>query len=273
MSRRDRYRDLAEENLAIFRSGGYTTPDGEWHGLEPELSQSRQETILTEPGVAVSAGTYETEITLGDEDTLQGLASLQQAGMANPAVLNFASARTPGGGFLRGGAAQEESLCRATTLYHALASQEAYYARNKAAIDTRYADIGLYTPKVRQIRNAYEGLQPASDLFAVITVAAPNRRAAREQGEDHQIAKAFDRCLEERVALILQIAASQGHDGVLLGAWGCGVFGNDPDRVAKAFINSLNGRFSGTFRRVHFAVPSRFDQACFDAFSAITIGR
>ncbi|WP_300556869.1 TIGR02452 family protein [Maricaulis sp.] len=272
MNRRDRYRAVAEENLEIFRSGGYTTPDGEWCGLEPDLSLSRQETIIVEPDRAVPAGLYDTEITIGDEDTLQGLDSLQQAGVANPAVLNFASARTPGGGFLRGGTAQEESLCRATTLYHALETQEAYYARNKASIDTCYADIGLYTPKVRQIRDDHGSVQPASNLFSVITVAAPNRRAAREQGVERLKSDAFDRCLEDRVALILQIAASKGHDCVLLGAWGCGVFGNDPDRVARTFVRSLDGRFAGSFRRVHFAVPSRFDQACFDAFSSVIPG-
>ena len=269
MNRRDRYRAVAEENLAIFHSGGYTTPDGEWYGLEPDLSQSRQETFIVEPGSAVPAGLYDTEITIGDEDTLQGLDSLRQAGVANPAVLNFASARTPGGGFLRGGTAQEESLCRATTLYHALASQEAYYERNKVSSDARYADIGLYTPKVRQIRDEYGAVQPPSNLFSVVTVAAPNRRAAQEQGAQRSMGVAFDRCLEDRVALILQIAASEGHDCLLLGAWGCGVFGNDPDRVARTFVSALGGKFAGSFRRVHFAVPSRIDQACFDAFASV----
>jgi uncharacterized protein (TIGR02452 family) len=170
---------------------------------------------------------------------------------------------------VRGASAQEEYLCRATTLYWALVVQSEYYRRNADWPDPSYADLSLHTSGVQRIRDDYGHLQAPGPPFGVVTAAAPNRRAAREQGSGKSLSRRCDEALARRIDLILSAAYHAGHDGLVLGAWGCGVFGNDPRQVASLFKASLDGPFSGAFRQVHFAIPSRFDGACFSAFAAV----
>jgi uncharacterized protein (TIGR02452 family) len=60
--------------------------------------------------------------------------------------------------------------------------------------------------------------------------------------------------METRVAKVLAIAAIHGHEALVLGAWGCGVFGNDGGEIAELFRAALTGRFANTFSRTIFAV-------------------
>lgn len=271
MTSRDTYRAIAEQNLAAFKAGGFATPDGAWHSLQPRLSEAIQSTVVTT--APTDSGqiplSYSTGITIADAETLDGLDHLRDHGVLRPGILNFASARSPGGGFLRGGAAQEEYLCRSTTLYPVLAAQTDYYQRNSDWPDTRYADICLHSHNIQRIRDDYGHLQAPGSPFGVITAAAPNRRAAREKGLSDKLARDFDGALAMRIDLILHTACHVGHDGLVLGAWGCGVFGNDPITVAGMFQSALTGKYAGAFRHVVFAVPSRFDQVCFDAFASV----
>ena len=89
-------------------------------------------------------------------------------------------------------------------------------------------------------------------LCSFITCAAPNVTALREHGtlRTRTVTHAF----EERIDRILTIAAMHGHDAIVLGAWGCGVFGCDPDEVATLFDRAFAGRFRGVFSDVVFAV-------------------
>ena len=167
-------------------------------------------------------------------------------------VLNFASYKNPGGKFLEGSMAQEESLCHNSNLYNILSYFKDYYAYNRSHINrSLYEDRAIYSPEVIFFRKM-GGVHTFAD---VITCAAPNINAARrnhnvEFFENHQ-------ALYNRCKFVLDIAQMVGIDILILGAYGCGVFGQDPYQVARIFKDLLTSRYSKyTFDTVIFAIPS-----------------
>ena len=149
------------------------------------------------------------------------------------AVLNFASFKHPGGMFLKGSSAQEESLCMESTLFNVLNRQTQYYFINKKHYLNRalYADRAIYSPDIIFQRDGYNECK-----CDVITCAAPNKGAAMMKGvsaEENYIA------LSSRIRLILNICDYQFVDTIILGAFGCGVFKQDPYEVATIFKNEI----------------------------------
>lgn len=164
------------------------------------------------------------------------------------AVLDFASFTYPGGGYDRGTMAQEESLCAESFLYNVLKQFGGWYAENRRRnINCElYRDRVVVVPKVRFERDRFHSYAD------VIVASAPNARRAR--AEYHVDAKTLERSMRSRIRLVLGIADQLGHDKLLLGAFGCGVFGWDAGMVARMFREELA---SGThaFSQVTFAVP------------------
>ena len=187
----------------------------------------------------------ETAVSVVAADAVSAV--LQHAGTGKTAVLSFASYRNPGGGFLVGSMAQEEALCHESFLYNVLTEFRDYYDVN--ARDTNrglYRDTALYTPGVVFRRNA------ETAVCDVITCASPNWRAARNRGVTHE---ENARALTARIRFILNVAAEQKVDALILGAFGCGVFAQDPREVAEIFADALKRDFAGRFARAVFAVP------------------
>lgn len=269
MSSRDELRAIAQQNLQIFEDGLYQTSDGtvEWVAEALERSVGGTIRVASPPAPQKRSGMWATRITVADDDTLSGAARLLKDGADDVCLLNFASARSPGGGFLRGGNAQEEALCRATTLYQALAAQGTFYQQNQDWPDALYADALLYTPDVLIIRDGYGFLQADPPCISVITAPAPNRTALADANARRALAR-VDAVLERRIAMILDTADRFNRRNLVLGAWGCGVFGNDPAHVAAVFAAALEGPFSGVFDRAHFAVPTFGDDRNFTAFQS-----
>jgi len=259
MASRDDLRALAAENHEIFDLGLYEAPDGTVVDIEDALIAMMAQTRVIDMSAETTDGRYpgQTRISLASETTVAGIDRLSVEGEFSVCVLNFASARSPGGGYLRGGNAQEEALCRATTLYPALAAQAAYYHLNKGWPTAIYSDALIYSPNVLLIRDEHGTLRPDPVPMAVITAPAPNVRALAETGLSEKLGSDVAASLALRVERILATACAYGHDSVVLGAWGCGVFGNPPDLVAGLFSDALSGPFEGCFKRVHFAVPGR----------------
>ena len=169
------------------------------------------------------------------------------------AVLNFASATKPGGGVINGSSAQEESLCRCSTLYPTLDRRflwQSYYDVNRAAGDVLHTDACIYSPGIvicKTDENFPERM-PQEDWVTVdvISCAAPNLRNTPanlynpENGQAVSILPAdLQRLHEQRARAILAVAADNGVDILVLGAFGCGAFRNDPRVVAKAYANVM----------------------------------
>lgn len=183
----------------------------------------------------------DTEYTVLNVDSTEAV--LQYPGAA---LLNFASYRHAGGGFVTGAWAQEEAICHDSTLYNVLREFESFYAENERTLNNSlYTDRAIFSPEVIFER---EG---KSAECAVITCAAPNFGAARGRGVTE---KQNEAALKRRVDFVISIAEEQCVDTVILGAWGCGVFGQDPALVARLFRERLA---ESSLKRAVFAIPGQ----------------
>ncbi|MCP4415365.1 MAG: TIGR02452 family protein [Chloroflexi bacterium] len=191
---------------------------------------------------------------------------VQLEGVDNPALLNFASARNPGGGFINGAKAQEEDISRCSGLYSCLLTQPTYYQANRNQKSLLYSDHIIYSPKVPFFRTKSTNLLDCFFLASIITAPAPNAGEFLRRNQHNR--SELKKTLKRRAGMVLSVARDNNHYTVLLGAWGCGVFRNDPHQVADIFGNWLqSSEFKGCFERVIFAVydPSKNKQT-YEAF-------
>ncbi len=191
------------------------------------------------------------EVEVSNESSLSATRRLRDAG--DVACLVFASARNPGGGFLNGAQAQEESIARASALYPCLRAAREFYDVHRGNDDLRYSDRVIRSPRVPVFRDDSGALLDRPYLVTMLTAAAPNAGAIARSQPAH--AASVPETLRRRAARVLDIATAHEHPALVLGAWGCGVFRNDPVVVAEAFAAALRGRVGLT--RVVFAVLDR----------------
>ncbi len=182
-------------------------------------------------------------------------------------LLNFASAKNPGGGFLNGAKAKEEDLARCSGLYPCLQTQPTYYEVNRAYESLLYTDHVIYSPKVPWFKTRSRG-QLLENIFLASVITAPAPNAGQVLRRDPTAKKDIVISLYRRTKYVLTVARDNGHRSLLLGAWGCGVFRNDPYTVANAFGIWLHSpEFKNCFDRVVFTVydPTR-DKKVFKEF-------
>ncbi|MBR4512490.1 MAG: TIGR02452 family protein [Bacteroidales bacterium] len=195
------------------------------------------------------------------------------------AVLNFASSTSPGGGVETGASAQEECLCRVSTLYPCLKTQAAwnkFYGPHRAAPNPHHNDDIIYTKDVVVLKD--DDYRPLETTFRVdvITCAAPNLREKPSNrynlNDGNAVHISQKRLLElhlKRATKILSAAAANKAEVLILGAFGCGAFRNDPTVVAAAYQKALP-QFLNHFKTIEFAVYCRpEDQRNYEAFSII----
>lgn len=207
------------------------------------------------------------EQTVANEATVQAILDWARAGTERVGVLNFASAKNPGGGFLNGAMAQEESLAASSGLYATQLRHEGYYRANRACQSMMYTDHAIYSPDVVFFRDKRFELLEQPVTASVLTLPAVNYGQVLLKGEDPEQAK---RVMQDRMRLALAIFANRGDRNLVLGAYGCGVFRNDPELVAGWWHDLLlkegYGRF---FERIVYAVLDRSkDGTCIRAFDS-----
>lgn len=267
-----RLRNIAQENERYVAEGGYRGPGGQWVDLAAGVTAAAGGTALfgpepvPVPAVAPGPG---AACTVTGEDSLGAARRLAAAGGGPVAVLNFASARNPGGGYLNGAQAQEEALCRASALHTCLLRAPGFYAHHRAHRDPLYTHRVIHSPAVPVFRDPRGALLDTPWTAGFLTSPAPNAgvvaRTAPERLPD------VGPALDARAERVLEVAVAQGYRRLVLGAWGCGVFRNDPARVAAAFAVLLRpgGRFAAAVDEVVFAVlerqPGGPARAAFDA--------
>lgn len=199
------------------------------------------------------------------------------------AVLNFASATNPGGGVTHGSFAQEECLCRCSTLYNNLILKEAadkFYIPHRSGLSPLHNDDIIYTPGVVVFKSDDYKDYGTTKIVNVITCAAPNLREdpKNEFNSENTTVPATisdDDLLElhkQRGRKILSVAAANKNDFVVLGAFGCGAFRNDPKIVAEAYKQILP-EFKNAFKVIEFAVFCRDHETInYDTFKEILNG-
>lgn len=177
---------------------------------------------------------HKTAVSVQNLDTVSAAQILATTGKT--AVLNMASPKRPGGGVRNGARAQEECLFRCSDLFKTVTEQ--YYPLE----DTE----GLYTTGSVFFKDKdYNTMKPF--LVDVVTVAAVNLN-----GTTVPIAT-YNELTTAKIRLIFQLANEKGVDNLVLGAWGCGVFKNNPRQVADMFMAALKD-YMGCFKEVVFAV-------------------
>ena len=204
-------------------------------------------------------------------DTVSGIYKLSK--LTSPygklCALNFASYKNPGGMFLKGSSAQEESLCKESTLYNVLSSDQLapYYEYNKRHLNNSlYTNRAIYSPNILFRRKYEKGFK---DIYCdVLTCAAPNlnpayRYKSKEEINTILIQNTF--VLANRIKFILDVMNANKVTNPILGAFGCGVFKQSAEEVANAFMNMLVTYDYG-FEKVTFCI---LPGPNFDAFKKV----
>jgi uncharacterized protein (TIGR02452 family) len=258
---------IAEQTLAAVEAGRYVNARNQIVGLQPAVEAAVSGSVLHELGepLRAPARLEATDVAVTGESTIEALIRIAARPGGHLACLNFASARHPGGGFLAGAQAQEESLARSSALYPCLLRQPSHYARNRSHHSAYYLDLAVFSPHVPVFRDDDGGWLDRPLLASIVTCAAPNVSALRVQGKLD--AATVEGTLRRRAAFVLAIAAHHGVARLVLGAWGAGVFGNDPAMVADAFGALLEGPFTNIFAEVVFAIAGGTGQPNHDVFA------
>ena len=270
------------QRIEIFRD----TMD--WVHSDPDLSASVAEAkkntaVFYEddyPAFDMSK-TGDTVITVSGDRSFQAAMRLHGDNPdAKIAVMNFANAFHAGGGVTIGSRAQEESLCRTSTLYPLLyrrTLRDSFYKHHYDLGSPKASDSLIYTEGVIICKTDEDLPQrmPKEDWVKVdvITIAAPDLRddssiLARSMNDDGIFmsnAELFGYHVKRAIHM-LTCAAAKGADILVLGAFGCGAFQNDPEVVARAFKTAIN-EFPKVFTQIEFAVfCSPYDSRNYDAF-------
>lgn len=264
MANRKERAQIAQETVNILEKGFYTNVEGEVVQLTAIMQTCLEGTQAYEPNdfeemtkqtKVLGFEPKDTIFELRNETTFAAAARLAAEG-ERPFCLNFASSKNPGGGFLSGSQAQEECLARASGLYPSLQSKFYVYEENRKWGDALYRDAMIYSPNVPVFRDDEDNLLKQPYIVDILTAPAPNAGAVRSKGKRNKIAK-IRPTMQRRIAQVLDIALEQGNEVLVLGAWGCGVFRNEPQEVAEDFKKALETTHANRFKKVVFAVLDR----------------
>jgi uncharacterized protein (TIGR02452 family) len=248
---------LAQETVRIAQAGTYQTggvavniADAVACTNTNTLFISQTESNRIERNFTPKRGNPSVE--LRNESTL---AAILRLGVQNETVgvLNFASAKNPGGGFLNGALAQEESLAAASALYLSQLECPVYYETNRTCKSMAYTDCAIWSPDTVFFRDDSGNLLKTPVKASVLTLPAVNYGQALNHGENAAKMKA---AMKRRMKIALADFAEMCRGRLILGAYGCGVFGNDPNDVATWWSELLT-EYGGYFSSVAFSVFDR----------------
>ncbi len=263
---------IANQTLSIMEQGYYEYQDKKIN-IHIDMEHSIRDSILITPQQADalleaysnSEGPVKFSVCVENISTVDAVLRLVNEGKENIGVLNFASAKNPGGGFLNGAMAQEESLAASSTLYRTLIAHEAYYQKNREQRSMMYTNHAIYSPDIVFFRDGKFELVEKPFKASVLTLPAVNMGQVLLKGENQAEA---ERVMRRRMKLALAIFAKQGAKNLVLGAYGCGVFRNDPKQIATWWQELLEDEGMGQyFDFIFHAVLDRSQNgACIKAF-------
>lgn len=260
MSSREQNQNYAQESLDILKSGKIGQMS-----VQEDISKmfSGTKCYIKENGDLVDVcrkrdevkGLQDCKITVVSNDTLVSVRK-QLDKYWSSCALNFASAKHPGGGFKNGAMAQEEAMCYSTLLYGSLEKQKRVYDYSiQHTNGGLYSTWTIYTPNVIIYRDAT--MRQIKDLCrcSFITSPAPNKSVFKGKTVD------LRNTVYERCRFILDTAIANNERNLVLGAFGCGVFGNSPMEIATCWSNLLfKDGYAKCFDNIEFAILSRSDR-------------
>jgi uncharacterized protein (TIGR02452 family) len=265
MNNRKQRANIARETIEILERGNYQNLSGELIDLRGVIADAKDRSIYYDSFdrvfkdlnlLAQNLPSQKVEFSVVNETTLHAARQLIEIEEKRKILcLNFASAMSPGGGFLSGSQAQEESLARATTLYPCLAQMNQLYEINRQLNSPLFTDNMVYSPDVSVFRDDDDILLDKPFCISILTTPAVRANAVVEPEQIERI----QQVMFDRTEKLLSIAAIHDYKVLVLGAWGCGVFGNSPTQVAQDFYHHLveNPLLNKCFTKVVFAVLDR----------------
>lgn len=260
---RSMLKNIAKETVQILNNNFYEK-DGKTIELE-NLKSSINLTVEYNQNDLLSEFENENLITTQYEiykmTTLECCYNLEEK--ENVAILVFASAKNPGGGFLKGSMAQEESIALSSGLYFCIQNCNMYNINKSDNNKCLYSNNLIWCPDVPVFRDdslkneQYELLDNPYNV-SMIVCPAVNVKVARKRGVSDET---INLTMEERIDMIFSVAKQQQVKTLVLGAWGCGVFGGSFELICSIFYKYLNQKYKGCFEKIIFGLLSSKDIA------------
>ncbi|ASK31212.1 TIGR02452 family protein [Chryseobacterium sp. T16E-39] len=257
---------MAKDTLEILAKKYYISPEREKVDLNFKIESCKKGTVLfsseelsTLAEDLENKNNFKTQIEVWNCSSLKAILQLaQEENQGRLMCLNFASAKNPGGGFISGAEAQEESLARTSALYVSQLEAENFYKTHRGMKSCFYTDSMIYSPNIPVFRKDKGELLEQPVLCNFITSAAVNAGVVKRQEPEkaNQILPAMDVRMDKMFALAL----NKGNETLILGAWGCGVFRNDPKDIAGLFRKHLQEKYKNKFKRIVFAVLTKNEE-------------
>lgn len=260
--------DRRTKNAVIFRDTELMYQSDEKLRTVVKNSINSQKLILADDMVDYEVAENRAgKVVVSGKRTLEASEKYAKQGK-RVCVLNFASATNPGGGVVHGSSAQEEAICRCSTLYPCLNTKEMwddFYGPHRRADNPLYNDDCIFTPAVKVFKSDtnFPELLPEDDWWDVdvITCAAPNlRNVPSNQMNPNAGSKKADISYDglkalhtARIQKIFEVAMANKAAVLILGAFGCGAFCNPPELVAEVFAE-LTEKYRKCFDVIEYAV-------------------
>ncbi len=257
--------EKAKETLHILERGSYNSnnklvdiKESLQNGIDNAVLHRADEfePILIAAAQKIQGMQAATRISV-ENDTVLACATRMVAASGVVGCLNFASAKNPGGGFLNGALAQEESLALSSSLYATQMKHYELYSYNQSRKTYLYSHHMIYSPNVVMFRDDDGNLLEQPYLLSIVTSPAVNVGAIKTNKPEEM--ELVEQTMLQRMDKLLSLFVYYDVKRLLLGAWGCGVFQNDAAQIAKWFAHYLKegGKYHRCFDEVCFAVYDR----------------
>lgn len=244
-SKKSIFRDIANSTLTDITNGYYNYMGNVISLIE---GSTRYYSYLDKP-VHVISKKLDTSMYIENLTTIQACKKMYFKRMITPCTLVFASAKKPGGGWLNGANAQEESIARCSSLYISLSYDTRMYRDNEESKNGFYTDSNTYCESVPIFKNEHGEYLP--EVYYSHFVVCPVVNVSIIRREKEKIPSA----MKDRIDRVLNTMYRENCTHIILGAYGCGVFGNNPEMVAEIFHDFLTDKYAGVFDTVVFAIP------------------
>jgi len=249
---------MGHKTQDIVSQGWYLNPHGQQVDIRAMRDAATKAKVSYRPDdrPVVGAPRYAQVPTFVYNQTTLAVAEARVAQGYRVAILNFASATTPGGGWLKGSQAQEESLARSSALVYTF-RDDALYADSSHWRNPFYNDTVIVSPGVPFFRHHNGQFIDTPWQADVITSAAVHAKAVRKYLPER--AGEIAPTMRQRTQKVFQVATTLDADILILGAWGCGAFGNYPDQIAQIMYDTMQVVDMRRFVAVDFAVVDLYD--------------
>ena len=264
-ARKQKNADIFRETTKYIKAGGYTTPSGKQIQFDYTRMLQMGKCFHQElPVVSAPVVPGGTKVVVESNDCLVAAERLVKEGYT-PALLNFASAGHPGGGVETGARAQEETICRRSTLTRSIytfdpkyAARYGYALQDGDHYPIVYDFCAVYSPNVTVFREGLDCLLMENPYdVAVVTCAALNlngKYAIKLTPDGHMPQSAID-ITRNKIRTVFRIGLTYGNDALVLGAFGCGAFKNPPAEIARLFHEMMEEpEFKNKYRLITFSI-------------------